>query len=102
AEKLGLDPVTFRVLNDTQVDPENPSRPFSQRQLVECFRIGAERFGWNKRNPHSGRMRDGRWWVGMGVASAFRNNQLTKSGARVRLFSPRNAPVKTEHNDNGT
>ena len=102
AEKLGLDPVTFRVLNDTQVDPENPSRPFSQRQLVECFRIGAERFGWDKRNPHSGRMRDGRWWVGMGVASAFRNNQLTKSGARVRLDSQGTVTVETDMTDIGT
>ncbi|HKX87722.1 MAG TPA: molybdopterin cofactor-binding domain-containing protein, partial [Sphingopyxis sp.] len=33
AEKLGLDPVEFRILNDTQVDPEVPSRPFTQRQL---------------------------------------------------------------------
>ena len=49
AEKLGMDPVEFRILNDTQVDPGNPARPFSQRQLVECLRIGAERFGWNKR-----------------------------------------------------
>jgi xanthine dehydrogenase YagR molybdenum-binding subunit len=102
AEKLGLDPVTFRVLNDTQVDPENPSRPFSQRQLVECFRIGAERFGWDKRHPHSGRMRDGRWWVGMGVASAFRNNQLTKSGARVRLDSQGTVTVETDMTDIGT
>ena len=50
AEKLGLDPVEFRILNDTQVDPEKPERPFSQRQLVECLRTGAERFGWSKRN----------------------------------------------------
>ena len=38
AEKLGLDPIEFRIRNDTQVDPENPTRPFSQRQLVECLR----------------------------------------------------------------
>ncbi len=40
AEKLGLDPVEFRIRNDTQVDPENPKRRFSQRQLVECLRNG--------------------------------------------------------------
>ena len=28
AEKLGLDPVEFRILNDTQVDPEQPERPY--------------------------------------------------------------------------
>ena len=51
AEKLGLDPVEFRILNDTQVDPgEARSGRFSQRQLVECLRMGAERFGWSKRN----------------------------------------------------
>src|SRR6201997_5109452 len=44
AEKAGIDPVDFRVLNDTQVDPEKPGRPFSQRQLVKCLRLGAERF----------------------------------------------------------
>ena len=38
AEKLGSDPVEFRVLNDTQVDPEKPDRPFSRRQLVKCLR----------------------------------------------------------------
>ena len=54
AEKLGLDPVEFRIRNDTQVDPEHPERPFSQRQLVECLRLGAERFGWSRRNPPPG------------------------------------------------
>ena len=40
AEKLGIDPIEFRILNDTQVDPEKPERPFSQRHLVECLRTG--------------------------------------------------------------
>ena len=54
AERLRLDPVEFRKLNDTQVDPEHPERPFSQRQFVECLRVGAERFGWDKRNAAAG------------------------------------------------
>ena len=37
AEKLGLDPIEFRLRNDTQVDPEKPHRPFSQRRLAECL-----------------------------------------------------------------
>ncbi len=61
AEHLNLDPVEFRIRNDTQVDPENPQRPFSQRQLVECMRVGAERFGWGARDPRPGRKHDGRW-----------------------------------------
>ncbi len=102
AEKLGLDPIEFRIFNDTQVDPENPSRPFSQRQLVECFRTGAERFGWNKRNSRPGQLREGRWLVGMGVAAALRNNLVMKSAARVRLDGRGTVTVETDMTDIGT
>ncbi len=102
AEKLGLDPIAFRCLNDTQVDPEAPERPFSQRQLVECFRLGAERFGWDQRNPYPGRVCDGRWLVGMGVAAAFRNNMVVPSGARVRLDKRGMVTVETDMTDIGT
>src|ERR1700755_858093 len=81
AEQLGLDPVEFRKLNDTQVDPEHPDRPYTQRQLIECLRVGAEKFGWDKRNAQTGQVRDGRWLIGLGMAAAFRNNLLVKSGA---------------------
>jgi xanthine dehydrogenase YagR molybdenum-binding subunit len=102
AEKLKLDPIEFRIVNDTQVDPENPKRPFSQRRLVECLRTGADRFGWSKRNPQPGGMRDGRWLVGMGVAAAFRNNLLTRSGARVRLDRRCIVTVESDMTDIGT
>ncbi len=102
AEKLGMDPVEFRVLNDTQVDPEKPDRPFSKRQLVECLRQGAERFGWNKRNPKPGQVRDGRWLVGQGMAAGFRNNQNMKSAARVRLDRDGVVTVETDMTDIGT
>ena len=102
AEKLGMDPVEFRVLNDTQVDPEHPERPFSQRQLVECLRQGAERFGWSKRSAVPGRRRDGRWLVGTGMAAGFRNNLLMKSGARVRLDAEGGVTVETDMTDIGT
>jgi xanthine dehydrogenase YagR molybdenum-binding subunit len=102
AEKLGLDPVEFRVLNDTQVDPEKPERPFSQRQLVQCLRTGAQTFGWERRIAKPGTLRDGRWLVGMGVASAFRNNLTMKSGARVRLDNTGLVTVETDMTDIGT
>ncbi len=122
AEKLGLDPVEFRILNDTQVVPDNPANPdsadsqskqpgetkhdpqppFSKRQLVECLRLGAKRFGWEKRNPQPGRVRDGRWLVGLGVAAAFRDNLLTKSAARVRLDRRGVVTVETDMTDIGT
>ena len=95
-EKLGLDPIEFRIRNDTQVDPEKPERTFSQRQLNECLKLGAERFGWNKRNPTPAQTRDGNWLIGMGVAAAFRNNLLTKSAARVRLDNRGTVTVETD------
>jgi xanthine dehydrogenase YagR molybdenum-binding subunit len=102
AERLNLDPIEFRARNDTQVDPENPKRPFSQRQLVQCMRLGAERFGWDSRNPRPGQTRDGRWFVGVGMAAAFRNNLLMKSGARVRLDGRGIVTVETDMTDIGT
>jgi xanthine dehydrogenase YagR molybdenum-binding subunit len=102
AEKLGIDPIEFRILNDTQIDPERPTRPFSQRQLTECFRIGAERFGWSKRNPQPGRVREGHWMIGIGTAAAFRNNLLVKSAARVRLDRSGIVTVETDMTDIGT
>jgi xanthine dehydrogenase YagR molybdenum-binding subunit len=102
AEKLGLDPIEFRVLNDTQVDPEKPQRPYSQRRLAECLRTGAQRFGWSQRNARPAQVRDGRWLVGMGMAAAFRNNLSMKSAARVRLDSRGMVTVETDMTDIGT
>jgi xanthine dehydrogenase YagR molybdenum-binding subunit len=102
AEKLKLDPVEFRILNDTQVDPENPGTPFSHRDLVGCLRTGAERFGWDKRNPKPAQITDGRWLVGMGMAAAFRGNLTTKSGARVGIDKKGVVTVATDMTDIGT
>jgi xanthine dehydrogenase YagR molybdenum-binding subunit len=103
AEQLGMDPVELRIRNDVQYDPEKgPERPFSSRHLVECLRTGAERFGWSKRNPRPGQVRDGRWLVGMGVASAIRGNVVQPSGARVTLNPDGRLVVETQMTDIGT
>jgi xanthine dehydrogenase YagR molybdenum-binding subunit len=121
AEKLGMDPVAFRIANDTQFVPDNPAKPpstdpqskaetgkhnpnppFSQRRLVQCFRQGARHFGWDKRKAQPGRVRDGRWLVGMGVAAAIRDNLVMNSGARVRLDSRGFVTVETDMTDIGT
>ena len=102
AEKLGMDPIAFRAKNDTQVDPEDTKRRFSERQLVRCFSEGADRFGWSKRVAKPGQVRDGRWLVGMGTASAFRNHINFPSGARVRLGRDGLVTVETDMTDIGT
>lgn len=102
AEALGMDPVEFRIRNDTQVDPSAPDRPFSQRRLIECLQTGAQRFGWTERHAKPGMRREGRWLVGMGMASAFRNNLVMKSAARVRLDPAGRIIVETDMTDIGT
>jgi xanthine dehydrogenase YagR molybdenum-binding subunit len=102
AEKLRLDPIEFRILNDTQVDPEHPGMAFTQRHFVECLRMGAERFGWSKRSADPGKVRDGRWFVGLGVAAAYRDNPVMKSAARVRLDNRGIVTVETDMTDIGT
>jgi xanthine dehydrogenase YagR molybdenum-binding subunit len=102
AETLDMDPVEFRILNDTQVDPENPERPFSSRRFVDCLRTGAERFGWSRRNATPGATRDGDRLIGFGMAAGFRNNLLMKSAARVRLNAEGVVTVETDMTDIGT
>ena len=130
AEKLAMDPIEFRIKNDTQVVPDSPVKPastdpqsnksekspknpeniaqqnahppFSIRQLTKCFQIGAERFAWDKRKSTPRQVRDGRWLVGMGVASAYRDNVVMKSAARVRLDKRGHLTVETDMTDIGT
>lgn len=102
AEKLGMDPVELRIVNDTQVDPEAPERKYSSRKLVECLRTGAEAFGWDRRNRKPGGMRDGRWLIGHGMAVGFRNSIQTSSAARARLSGNGQVTVETDMTDIGT
>ncbi|ELY4157681.1 xanthine dehydrogenase family protein molybdopterin-binding subunit [Cronobacter turicensis] len=102
AEKLGIDPVEFRIINDTQVDPAHPERFFSRRQLVGCLRTGAAHFGWHERNPQPAQVRQGDWLIGLGMAAGFRNNLVTKSGARVHLDAQGQVTVETDMTDIGT
>ena len=101
AEKLGVDPIDLRVRNEPAEDPERRV-PYSSRHLMACFQEGARRFGWDKRNPKPGQMRDGRWLVGMGVAAATRGNPLQPSKANVRLGPDGFAIVRMAMTDIGT
>ena len=101
AEKLRIDPVELRIINDTDVNPQN-GKPFSRRKLVECLRRGAEEFGWAGRSAEPGSRRDGRWLLGMGVGAAIRGGPATKSAARVRLEPSGKLVVETDMTDIGT
>jgi xanthine dehydrogenase YagR molybdenum-binding subunit len=69
AIKMNIDPVELRLRNEPTKD-EGLNLPFASRHLVECYKFGAEKFGWKDRTPAIGSMkRDGKT-VGWGVAGA--------------------------------
>ncbi|HEY6803089.1 MAG TPA: xanthine dehydrogenase family protein molybdopterin-binding subunit [Pyrinomonadaceae bacterium] len=69
AERLKIDPVKFRLLNEPKLD-ESENKPFSSRHYVECLNLGAEKFGWANRNPAVGSMKRDGLTLGWGVAGA--------------------------------
>ena len=101
AEKLQLDPIQLRLRNEPAVDPER-NLPFSTRQLVACMHEGAERFGWARRKAKPGTVVQGRWWVGMGMAAATRENLLMPSSCTVVLDQQGVLTVRMAMTDIGT
>src|SRR5947209_2253956 len=69
ADRLPIDPVKLRLLNEPKID-ESLGVPFSSRHYVECFELGAEKFGWSKRTPGVGSMKCDGLTLGWGVAGA--------------------------------
>jgi len=85
AYALKIDPVALRLQNYAEKEPEKDI-PFSSKSLRECYRIGAEKFGWNKRNPEPRSMRVKDTLVGWGMATATypANRQKAKASAVIR------------------
>ncbi|MFG2043799.1 xanthine dehydrogenase family protein molybdopterin-binding subunit [Dactylosporangium sp. NPDC048998] len=69
AERLGMDPVEFRLRNQPDANPVT-GHPFSSRRSVECLREGARRFGWGGRDHRPRMRREESLLVGSGVATA--------------------------------
>ena len=97
----GIDPVTLRIINDPERDPEN-GLEFSSRNLVACLREGAERFGWARRDPAPGIRRDGRWLYGTGVASSTYPARRQPSQAIARAGEDGNFTIEIAAADIGT
>ncbi|WP_088342854.1 MULTISPECIES: xanthine dehydrogenase family protein molybdopterin-binding subunit [Rhodomicrobium] len=98
--KLGIDPVELRRRNEPAID-EAEKLPFSSRSLMQCYALGAERFGWASRDPRPRAMRDGRLLIGWGVASASYPCFFSPASARVRLLADGSAEVEAASSDMG-
>ncbi|HEX4817690.1 MAG TPA: xanthine dehydrogenase family protein molybdopterin-binding subunit [Nonomuraea sp.] len=84
AWELGMDPIELRMRNEPERDPVS-GKPIARRLLREAYAYGVERFGWRERDPRAGSMRDGRWLVGMGVATAYHPSLMMPASATVRM-----------------
>ncbi|TIR61134.1 MAG: xanthine dehydrogenase family protein molybdopterin-binding subunit, partial [Mesorhizobium sp.] len=77
-------------------------KPFSSRSLIQCYEQAANAFGWAKRDPKVGAMRDGDWLIGMGCATAIYPTAVAPCAARVRLTSDGDVRVQCGSHEIGT
>jgi xanthine dehydrogenase YagR molybdenum-binding subunit len=100
AEKLGMDPIELRRINDVTIDPEKDV-PFTSRNLTRALDEGAAKFGWSERQK-AGSRREGEWLIGTGVAAAVRGNMMQESSAKVEIHPDGSATVSSAMTDIGT
>ncbi|MGP3965051.1 xanthine dehydrogenase family protein molybdopterin-binding subunit [Nonomuraea sp. 3N208] len=107
AVELGMDPIELRLKNDLIVafprpPEESRSLPFSSKHLDECYRVGAERFGWDKRRATPGTVRDGDWLIGLGMSAGVLGASRSPYAMRVMFRANGTVAVDTASADLGT
>jgi xanthine dehydrogenase YagR molybdenum-binding subunit len=101
AYELGIDPVELRIINHADVNPHT-GKPWSSKYLKECYQLGAERFGWSRRNPTPGSMRDSDYLIGWGMATATYPGYRSPASAKAQLFADGRAVISSATHDLGT
>ncbi len=101
ADQLKIDPVQLRVINEPKID-ESLGIPFSSRHLLECFELGAEKFGWSKRIPEVGSMKRDGLILGWGMAGCSWIAARFPADANVQLHNDGTARVACGTQDIGT
>ena len=103
AYALKMDPVELRLKNYAEQD-QDEKKPFSSKSLRECYRVAAEKFGWDKRkaSPEPRSIKDGRWLVGYGMATATYPVRRSESSCLARINADGTALVLAGTQDLGT
>jgi len=101
AYEVGVDPLELRRLNYAPMD-ENDDKQLTSKALHACYREGAAAFGWGRRTPAPGSMRDGNELVGWGMATGVWDAMLQKAEARVVLTPDGRLEVSAAASDIGT
>src|SRR5262245_4421045 len=101
ADLLKIDPVRFRILNEPKIDESN-GLAFSSRHYVECLNVGAEKFGWSRRNPGIGSMKRDGLTLGWGMAGAAWPADRFAAEASLQLRDDGTVRVASATQDIGT
>lgn len=101
AYELEVDPLELRLKNEAQKD-QNEDIPFSSNQLRECYRQGAEKFGWSRRSPQPRSMRQGHQLIGWGVAAGLWEAMQQPASAKAKLTADGKLEVSSGTADIGT
>jgi xanthine dehydrogenase YagR molybdenum-binding subunit len=101
AVALKLDPLELRLRCYSDRD-QNNDNPYTSKELKECYRQGAEAFGWSKRNPAPRSMRDGTELVGWGMATGIWEALQVPTATRIVLTANGHAEVSCATSDIGT
>jgi xanthine dehydrogenase YagR molybdenum-binding subunit len=100
AHALAIDPVELRRVNDTMVEPIKGLR-YTSRALMPCFDAAAEAFGWSRRSPAPGSMREGDWLIGWGCAATMYPAMVAPCAARVTMSPDGRVRVQTASHEIG-
>jgi xanthine dehydrogenase YagR molybdenum-binding subunit len=101
ADKLGMDPLELRRINDSPVVPSS-KLPWSSKHLDECYRVGADAFGWSRRHARPGEVVDGDWRVGLGMATCTYGASRGEASIKVRMAADGTVGVSGTGADLGT
>ncbi|UKT62257.1 xanthine dehydrogenase family protein molybdopterin-binding subunit [Pedobacter mucosus] len=97
----GIDPLELRLINYAERD-ESVDRPYSSKELRQCYLQGAEKFGWEKRNPAPRSMRNGNKLVGYGMATGIWESMIVPARAEAIITTAGKLVVKSATSDIGT
>ncbi|MEJ7740942.1 MAG: xanthine dehydrogenase family protein molybdopterin-binding subunit [Chitinophagaceae bacterium] len=101
AYALKLDPVDFRLRNYAEIDQER-NLPWSSKYLKECYQVGADRIGWNKRDPRPASMREGEMLVGYGMGSGVFNASRNRAVVLARIRDDGSLILQSAVSDSGS
>lgn len=101
AYAAGIDPLDLRLINYSDRD-QNEDKPFSSKELRECYFQGAKQFGWSRRNPAPRSMREGNDLVGWGMATGIWEAMRLPASARAVLTDDGRLEVASATTDIGT